>query len=107
MLIMRLESAGYKTISADNGLSGLNLARKEKPDMVILDIMLPGLDGHKVCRMLKFDKKYKMIPIIMLTARVQESDQKLGLEVGADAYLTKPFVHKKLLAKMKELLGQE
>ena len=66
--------------------------------------MLPTLDGYKVCRMLKFDGRYKNIPILIFTARAQESDKKLGKDVGADAYMTKPFEPKALLAKIKELL---
>jgi len=70
----------------------------------MLDLMLPKMDGYKVCRMLKFDEKYKNIPIIMLTARAQETDQKMGMDVGADAYVTKPFEADILLAKIKELI---
>jgi DNA-binding response OmpR family regulator len=68
--------------------------------------MLPKIDGYKICRMLKFDKKYKKIPIVMLTARARKSDEKLGLETGADAYITKPFQHEVVLAKIKELLKE-
>ncbi|MCX5700523.1 MAG: response regulator [Candidatus Omnitrophica bacterium] len=95
---------GYGIIVAADGQEGLEKARKEKPDLIILDLMLPKLDGYKVCRMLKFDEKYKYIPIIMLTGRGQESDKKLGGEVGADAYITKPFEPAALLAKIKELI---
>ena len=101
---LQLESNGFEVITAGNGQEALDKARTGTPDIIILDLMLPKIDGYKVCRMLKFDKKYKMIPIIMLTARVQERDQKLGFEVGADAYLTKPFEHEELLAKIKELI---
>ena len=66
--------------------------------------MLPKIDGYKVCRMLKFDKKYKKIPVIILTARAQDSDMKLGEEVGADAYLTKPYEPEVLLAKISQLI---
>jgi DNA-binding response OmpR family regulator len=104
---LQLESNGFEVITAGNGQDALDKARADNPDIIILDLMLPKIDGYKVCRMLKFDKKYKMIPIIMLTARIQANDQKLGFEVGADAYMTKPFEHEKLLAKIKELLGQE
>lgn len=99
-----LESSGYSVICAVDGQEALNLARKECPDLIILDLMLPKLDGYKVCRMLKFDEKYKQIPIIIFTARTQESDIKLGKEVGADAYLTKPFEPEILLGKIAELL---
>jgi DNA-binding response OmpR family regulator len=82
----------------------LDKARKENPDLIILDLMLPKIDGYKVCRMLKFDEKYKNIPVIIFTARAQEEDKKLGQDVGADAYLTKPFEPQALLGKIQELL---
>ncbi|MCX5715621.1 MAG: response regulator [Candidatus Omnitrophica bacterium] len=82
----------------------MDKARKEKPDLIILDLMLPKIDGYKVCAMLKRDQKYSKIPILMFTARAQESDEKLGKEVGADGYITKPFESKALLGKIEELL---
>lgn len=100
----RLEANDYDVIIAYDGQEALDKARKEKPDLVILDLMLPKIDGYKVCRMLKFDEKYKKIPIVLFTARAQESDQKMGKEVGADAYITKPFEPKALLDKIKELI---
>ncbi|OGX38243.1 MAG: hypothetical protein A3G91_02855 [Omnitrophica WOR_2 bacterium RIFCSPLOWO2_12_FULL_50_9] len=103
---LQLEACHYKVLTAQDGQEGLNIARKEAPDLVILDLMLPKLDGYKVCRLLKFDKKYSAIPIIMFTARAQQEDEKLGYEVGANAYITKPFDPKKLLGKIKELLGE-
>lgn len=104
MVKMRLEANNYLVLTAYDGQEGLEKARKEKPDLIILDLMLPKMDGYKVCRMLKFDEKYKNIPIIMFTARAQESDKKMGEEVGADAYITKPFEPQALLDKIKELL---
>ena len=104
-LTFRLEANGYEVIKAYDGQAGLDLAKKGNPDLIILDLMLPKLDGYKVCRMLKFDEKYKKIPIILFTARAQESDKKMGVEVGADAYITKPFDPQVLLAKIKQLLG--
>ena len=104
MLSMRLEAAGYQVISASDGQEGLNKARSEKPDLIILDLMMPKVDGYKVCRMLKFDEKYKHIPIILFSARAQETDMKLGQEVGADAYVTKPFEPDILLNKISQLL---
>lgn len=101
---VRLELNSYGVIIAHDGKEGLELARKEKPDLIILDLMLPKIDGYKVCRMLKFDEKYKKIPIIMFTARAQESDKKLGKEVGADGYILKPFEPEVLLSKIEELL---
>ncbi|MFA4992483.1 MAG: response regulator [Candidatus Omnitrophota bacterium] len=104
MLTMRLEACDYQVISASDGQEGLDKARTEKPDLIILDLMLPKIDGYKVCRMLKFDERHKQIPIILFTARAQESDIKLGEEVGADAYITKPFEPDILLAKVDQLL---
>lgn len=106
MVKMRLEATGYKVITAYDGLEGLKKAREENPDLILLDLMLPRMDGYKVCRTLKFDEKYKHIFIIMFTARAQDSDEKMGKEVGADAYLTKPFEPQKLVSKIKELLGE-
>ncbi len=103
-LSFRLEANKYEVIKAYDGQEGLDKARKDNPDLIILDLMLPKLDGYKVCRMLKFDDKYKKIPIILFTARAQESDKKTGEEVGADAYVTKPFEPAVLLAKIAELL---
>ena len=104
MLKMRLEVNNYDVITAYDGQEALDKARKEKPDLIILDLMLPKIDGYKVCRMLKFDEKYKKIPIILFTARAQDSDQTMGKEVGANAYVTKPFEPKVLLGKIEELL---
>lgn len=103
-IIFQLEGSGYEVIAAYDGQEGLDRARKDKPDLIILDLMLPKIDGYKVCRMLKFDEKYKNIPIIMFTARAQEADKKMGEEVGANAYVTKPFEADVLLAKISELL---
>lgn len=103
---IRLELAGFEVFAAYNGNEALEKVRQNPPDLVILDLMLPKIDGFKVCRILKFDEKYKGIPIIMLTARAQESDQKVGADVGADAYIMKPFDHTVVLAKIKELLKE-
>jgi len=102
---LQLESEGYEVIAASDGKDGLDKARTNKPDLVILDLMLPKIDGYKVCRMLKFDSKYKDIPIILFTARAQDSDKKIGKDVGADAYITKPFEPKELLDKINKLLS--
>ncbi|MBU0709139.1 MAG: response regulator [Candidatus Omnitrophica bacterium] len=105
-LAFRLEASDYEVVKAHDGQDGLDKARSVHPDLIILDLMLPKMDGYKVCRMLKFDEKFKKIPIILFTARAQESDKKMGEEVGADAYITKPFEAPVLLAKIKELLGE-
>jgi len=104
LLSIRLEANGYEVIPAADGQQALELARKEIPDLVILDLMLPGLDGYKVCRLLKSDEQYKQIPIMILTARAQESDKKLGEQSGADAYIIKPFEPGFFLSKVRELI---
>lgn len=107
MVVMRLEASGYEIITAVDGQEGLDKARQVNPDLIILDLMLPKIDGYKVCRMLKFDEKYKNIPILMFSARAQEQDRQMGLHVGADAYITKPFDPKSLLEKIEELLSKK
>lgn len=101
-----LEMEGYQVLVAHNGEDGLNQARKDGPDLIILDLMLPKLDGYKVCRLLKFDERYKHIPVLMLTAKTQEKDRLLGKETGADEYMTKPFDIDKLLEKVKFYLSK-
>lgn len=107
MVKMRLEAAGYEVIPAYDGQEALDKARKEKLDLIILDIMLPKIDGYKVCRILKFDEKYKQIPVVMFTARAQEADKQTGQQVGADAYITKPFEPAVLLDTIAKLLNKE
>jgi len=107
VLRFRLEANNYEVLSASDGQEGLNKARSEKPDLIILDLMLPKLDGYKVCRMLKFDENYKTIPIILFTARAQASDKELGMEMGANAYIPKPFEPAILLGKIQELLEKK
>lgn len=104
LIKVRLEQASYDVSTADDGRMGLLKARDENPDLIILDIMLPKLDGFQLCRMLKFDQKYKHIPIIMLTARTSEDDKNTGIEAGADAYIVKPFDAQVLIDKVRELI---
>ena|SRR3989338_1949836 len=101
---VRLQTCGYKVSIACDGQEGLSKARAENPDLIILDIMLPKMDGYKVCRMLKFDEKYQRIPVMMFSARVQEKDREMAKECGADDYWVKPFEPEPFLAKIKELL---
>ena len=101
---VRLEANDYEVIIAVDGVEGLDKARREKPDLMILDLMLPKMDGYKVCAFLKRDTRYAKIPIIMFTARAEESDKKTAEDVGADAYIGKPFKPQVLLDKIKELL---
>jgi DNA-binding response OmpR family regulator len=86
---MRLSALGYDVICAFDGPEGLKMARREKPDLVILDVFLPKMTGYKVCRLLKFDAKYKHIPVIMLTSRETKRHEKIGYETGADEYVYK------------------
>ncbi|GCE19219.1 response regulator transcription factor [Dictyobacter kobayashii] len=99
-----LEQAGYQVTKAADGLSALDAARTETPDLVILDIMLPGIDGLEVCRQLRRERLTAVVPIIMLTAKGDEIDKVVGLEVGADDYMTKPFGRRELLARVRALL---
>ncbi|MEJ2212388.1 MAG: response regulator transcription factor [Anaerolineae bacterium] len=96
-----LAGEGYEVITAADGLAALEVARAEEPDRVVLDLMLPRLDGFEVCRILRRETS---VPILMLTARTDEVDRVVGLEVGADDYLTKPFSMRELLARVKALL---
>lgn len=104
MVKMRLEANNYEVISATDGQEALEKAHKENPDLIILDLMLPKIDGYRVCGLLKADARHSNIPIIMFSARAQDTDKKLGAEVGANAYVTKPFDSKVLLEKIEELL---
>ena len=101
-----MEAEGYKVLVSYSGEDALNQARTEVPDLILLDIMLPKLDGYRVCRLLKFDEQYKNIPILMLTAKTQEKDKLLGKETGADEYITKPFDMDELMKKVKTYLKQ-
>jgi DNA-binding response OmpR family regulator len=103
LLRLRLELLGYGVVQAANGVEALELAREEKPALAILDVMMPGLDGLEVARQLRAGSS--RIPIILLTARIQESDVSAGLAAGADAYLGKPFDAAALRAKVHELLA--
>ena len=102
----RLKANGYDVITAFDGKEALDIAHKENPDLIILDLMLPQMDGYKVCGLLKRDTKYINVPIILFSARAQEEDIKLGQEVGADAYITKPFKPDELLEKIEKLLKE-
>lgn len=104
MVSVRLAASGYEVIPAYDGQQALDQVKQVKPNLIILDLMLPKLDGYKVCRLLKFDERTKHIPVLIFTARAQVEDVTLATECGADAYLTKPFEAKTLLAKLQELL---
>jgi two-component system alkaline phosphatase synthesis response regulator PhoP len=99
-----LEQAGFRTLTAFDGKQALALAQRELPDLITLDVMLPESDGWEVCRLLRQDPRTHRIPIIMLTVKGDETDKIVGLELGADDYVTKPFSPKELVARIKALL---
>jgi two-component system alkaline phosphatase synthesis response regulator PhoP len=104
LIEFNLQKAGYRVLKADNGLSALQLVRTDKPNLIILDLMIPGIDGMEVCRRLKGQQHTAAIPIIMLTAKNEEVDKIVGLELGADDYMTKPFSTRELVARVKAVL---
>jgi len=104
LVAMNLLTAGLETLEAENGREGLELALKELPDLVILDLMMPEMDGHTVLQKIQEDEKARQIPVIMLTAKAQPGDRVTGLEMGADDYLTKPFSPRELVLRVQGLL---
>jgi two-component system phosphate regulon response regulator PhoB len=104
MIEYNLKEEGYQVTSAFDGEKGIELAKREKPDLVILDIMLPAIDGFEVCRSLKQYQPTAHIPVIILSAKSRETDKVVGLELGADDYVTKPFSPRELLARIKAVL---
>ena len=100
-----LGAENYDVVTATNGEQALQKVQEEKPDLVVLDIMMPKLDGYETCRLIKSDPKTKHIPVILLTAKGREVDQKLGREVGASDYITKPFSPSKLIERVQAILG--
>jgi two-component system alkaline phosphatase synthesis response regulator PhoP len=99
-----LEKDGYRTRTATDGTEGLVAAKQEHPDLIVLDLMLPGMDGLELCKRLRAEPSTALTPVIMLTAKADETDRIVGLELGADDYLTKPFSPKELVARVKALL---
>jgi DNA-binding response OmpR family regulator len=104
LVALRLDGAGYEVVAAYNGQQALEYVRQVRPDLIILDLMLPRVDGYRVARLLKFNERYKEIPILILTARALEEEIQLAMDCGADAYLTKPFDAQMLLTRVRELL---
>jgi len=104
LLEYNLEKAGFKVISADDGPEAIELTKKENPSLIILDIMLPSMEGTEVCKVIKRDNATSHIPIIMLTAKGEEVDRIVGLELGADDYITKPFSPRELILRVKAVL---
>ncbi len=104
ILKFALMAAGHEVLLATDGAEGLRMAREDSPDLVLLDLMLPKIDGYKVCRMLKFDERYKQIPIVILSARTQEVDKQMARETGADLFITKPYNLNEILSTIQQLL---
>lgn len=104
LIKFNLEKNGFEVITADNGLDALRLAETKKPDLIFLDLMLPGMDGLDVCKNIRKNPAIENIPIVMITAKSEELDKILGLELGADDYITKPFSVRELVARAKAIL---
>ena len=104
LLRYNLGKAGFQVLIAGTGDRGLDMARKMRPDIIVLDLMLPGMTGHEVCRALKADRDTEVIPIVMLTARGEPHERVKGLELGADDYVTKPFSPRELVLRVQALL---
>lgn len=96
-----LKASAFEVVTASNGLEGISKARREKPDLIVTDVMMPEMDGLDLCREIRRESN---VPIIMLTARVEETDRIIGLEIGADDYITKPFSPRELVARVKVVL---
>ena len=107
MLKLRLESSGYEVIVACDGQDGLKKAKEFLPDLIILDVMMPKMEGTKVCGLLKSDARYKNIPIIMFTAKAQEADRQLSKDLGADEFINKPLEPEDFMNKVRSLLGED
>jgi DNA-binding response OmpR family regulator len=106
LLAFRLGRAGYEVVSASDGEEALRLATERRPDLAVLDVMMPKLDGYEVTRRMRADEATKRIPVILLTARVQEHDVARGFEVGADDYMKKPFSPAELRARVQAIIGR-
>lgn len=101
LLVFNLQKEGYDTIEAEDGLSAVDIALKEKPDLILLDVMIPKLDGISVCKKIRYALNISNMPILMISARDTESDKIVGLEMGADDYITKPFQIREVMARIK------
>ncbi len=107
LIEFKLKKEGYDVTWRENGEEALKAIKGDKPDLILLDIMMPVMDGYEVLRRLKEDENLKSIPVIMLTARAQEKDVVKGIDMGAEDYITKPFHPAELLARVKRILGKE
>jgi len=101
LLVFNLQNEGYNTLEAEDGLQAVDIALKESPDLILLDVMLPKLDGKSVCKKLRYSLNMSNIPILMISAKDTETDKIVGLEIGADDYITKPFQIREVIARVK------
>lgn len=106
LIEFKLKKEGYEVTWKENGEEALKAIRADKPDLILLDVMMPVMDGYEVLRRLKEDENLKSIPVVMLTARAQEKDVVKGIDMGAEDYITKPFHPAELLARVKRILGK-
>lgn len=107
LLKFTLQSEGLDVVVVYDGISALRTVEKENPDLILLDVMIPGVDGFEVCQLLKHNIKFMHIPIIMVTAKVRREDRMLGFEKGADDYISKPFDPIELVSRVKKLLKKK
>jgi DNA-binding response OmpR family regulator len=107
LVAFKLEQAGFEVTAVDNGLAALTAARLEPPDLVVLDVMMPGMSGIDVCRELRNDRTTSGLPIILLTARAQEGDVEVGFGAGADDYIVKPFSPRELVTRVEAVLARQ
>jgi DNA-binding response OmpR family regulator len=106
LVAFKLEQAGYDVVAVDNGLAALTAATENPPDLVVLDVMMPGMSGIDVCRQLRLEQGTKALPIILLTARAQEGDVEVGFGAGADDYIVKPFSPRELVSRVEAVLAR-
>ena len=107
LVAFSLRSGGFEVIEASDGLSAIEVAKAEQPDLILMDVMMPALDGYEACRRIKGDESTGHIPVIMLTAKTQVAEQKAGLECGAADYICKPFTPKDLVAQVERFFGEQ
>jgi DNA-binding response OmpR family regulator len=103
---LTLEDSGYEVTVAHDGAKGLEMAKESGPDLILLDLMLPSIDGYKICRLLKLDEKYQHIPVILVSAMGEPHDIELGEDAGADAFLSKPFRPDDILSHVRDVLSR-
>ncbi|WP_433610041.1 response regulator transcription factor [Dactylosporangium sp. CA-139114] len=106
LVAFKLEQAGYEVVAVDNGPAALTAATENPPDLVVLDVMMPGMSGIDVCRQLRQEQGTKALPIILLTARAQEGDVEVGFGAGADDYIVKPFSPRELVSRVEAVLAR-